>query len=89
MSHKPWITNEILKHIKQKVKLHSKMKYSNTEMNDIKTIYNQLRNNINREINSSKKLYWSAYFNNYKHDMRKPWKGIKDLVNRHHKHFPD
>ena len=31
------------------------MKYSNTEMNDGKTIYNQLRNKINREINSSKK----------------------------------
>ena len=44
MSHKPWITNEILKHIKQRDKLHSKMKYSNAEMNDVKTIYNQLRN---------------------------------------------
>ena len=44
MSHKPWITNEILKHIKQRDKPHSKMKYSNTEMNDVKTIYNQLRN---------------------------------------------
>ena len=57
------------------------MKYSNTEMNDVKTIYNQLRNKINREINSSKKLYWSTNFNNYKHDMSKTWKGIKDLVN--------
>ena len=81
MSHKPWITNEILKHIKQRDKLHSKMKYSNTEMNDVKTIYNQLRNKINHEINSSQKLHWSAYFNNYKHDMRKTSKGIKDLVN--------
>ena len=50
-------------------------------MNDVITIYNQLRNKINREINSSKKLYWSTYFNNYKHDMSKTWKGIKDLVN--------
>ena len=81
MSHKPWITNEILKHIKQRDKLHSKMKYSNTEMNDVKTLYNQLRNKINREINSSNKLYWSTYVNNYKRDMRKTWKGIKDLVN--------
>ena len=53
MPHKPWITNEILKHIKQRDKLHSKMKYSNTETNDVKTIYNQLRNKINREVNSS------------------------------------
>ena len=68
MSHKPLITNEILKHIKQRDKLHFKMKYSNTEMNDVKTIYNQLRNKINREFNSSKKLYWPTYFNNYKHD---------------------
>ena len=50
-------------------------------MNDVKTIYNQLRNKITREINSSKKFYWSTYFNNYKPDMRKTWKGIKDLVN--------
>ena len=81
MSHKPWITNEILKHIKQRDKLHSKMKYSNTQMNDVKTIYNQLRNKINREIDSSQKLYWFTYFNNYKHDTRTTWKGIKDLVN--------
>ena len=81
MSHKPWITNEILKHIKQRDQLHSKMKYSNTETNDVKTIYNQLRNKINCVINSSQKLYWSTYFNNYKHDMKKTWKGIKDLVN--------
>ena len=50
-------------------------------MNDVKTIYNQLRIKITRDIKSSKKLYWSAYFSNYKHDMRKTWKGIKDLVN--------
>ena len=49
MFHKPWITNEILKHNKQRDKLHSKMKYSNTEMNDVKTIYHQLRNKINGE----------------------------------------
>ena len=50
-------------------------------MNDVKTICNQLRIKINREVNSSQKFYWSTYFNNYKHDMRKTWKGIKDLVN--------
>ena len=57
------------------------MKYSNTEMNDVKTIYNQLRNKINRETNSSQKFYWSTYFNNYKHDMSKTWRSIKNLVN--------
>ena len=31
MSHKPWITNEILKHISKEIKLHSKMKCSNTD----------------------------------------------------------
>ena len=68
------------------------MKYSNTEINDVKTIYNQLRNKINREINSSKKALWSTHFNNYNHDMRKTWKGIKDLVNTKTagiKHFPN
>ena len=77
---KPWITNEILKRIKHRNKLFAQRK-SNPSDVSIKRIYVLFRNAINRDIKAAKKSYWASYFDQSKNDMKKTWKGIRQIVN--------
>ena len=47
----------------------------------LKLAYKKFRNTINRDIKLSKKSYYSQYFNECKHNMKKTWKGINELIN--------
>ena len=80
MKIKPWIT----KHIQTKIKHRNQLfvrKKSHPDDEYIKKVYNRFRNSVNRDIKSSKKEYYSIYFENCKNNMNKTWKGIKSLVN--------
>ena len=77
---KPWITNEILKRIKHRNKLFAQRKSNPSDVN-IKRIYVLFRNAINRDIKAAKKSYWASYFDQSKNDMKKTWKGIRQIVN--------
>ena len=76
----PWISNEILKRIKHRNKLFAQRK-SNPSDVSIKRIYVLFRNAINRDIKAAKKSYWASYFDQSKNDMKKTWKGIRQIVN--------
>ena len=76
----PWLTNEILKRIKHRNKLFAQRKSNPSDVN-IKRIYVLFRNAINRDINDAKKSYWTSYFDQSKNDMKKTWKGIRQIVN--------
>ena len=82
-THKPWITNGILNSIKRKDKLFHK--YINTKNIDARAIvhaeYKALKNRITSLIYSSKKEYYSKYFNEYSNNIRKVWIGIKGIIN--------
>ena len=67
---KPWITNEILKKIKHRIKLFAQRKGNPNDVN-IKRIYVLFRNAINCDITAAKKSYWSCYFDESKNDMKK------------------
>ena len=54
---------------------------SNPNDVNIKRIYVLFHNAINRDIKAAKKSYWSSYFEQSKNDMKKTWKGIRQLVN--------
>ena len=77
---KPWITNEISKRIKHINKLFAQRKRNPSDVN-IKRIYVLFRNAINRDIKAAKKSYWASYFDQSKTDMKKTWKGIRQIVN--------
>ena len=50
-------------------------------LTNINRAYNLFRNAINRDMKNGEKFYWSTYFDMYRNDMKKTWKGIKELAN--------
>ncbi len=81
---KPWITPNIIKKIKHRNKLFVQKKKKPNDMN-IKYIYNKFRNSVANDIKKSKKDYYSKYFEDCKTNMKKTWKGIKELINTSNK----
>ena len=81
---KPWITPIIIKKINHRNKLFVKKK-KNPDNMDIKVLYNKFRNSVARDIKKSKKDYYSKYFEDCKSNMKKTWKGIKELINTSNK----
>ena len=77
---KPWITPELSKIIKTKNKLFERKKRQPTNEN-VKLIYNIFRNQVNRELNKSKKSYFATYFNEHNNNIKKTWEGIRSIVN--------
>ena len=61
MKSKPWITPDITKLIRNRNKLFKRKKRQPNNEN-IKELYNQKRNQVNREIKRSKKIYYVQYF---------------------------
>ena len=77
---KPWITPDIIKLIKVRDRLFSRKKREPDNLR-IKTIYNQVRNRVNRELKKSKKDHYKSYFDEHKTNMKKTWEGIRKIVN--------
>ncbi|MCP4485640.1 MAG: endonuclease/exonuclease/phosphatase family protein, partial [Flavobacteriaceae bacterium] len=77
---KPWITKGILKSISTKNSLLKK--FMKTKDDFWFQRYRLFRNTLNRVIKSSKQNYYSSYFNDFKKDSKKVWKGINELLNR-------
>ena len=48
---------------------------------NIKKLYNLFRNRVNRELNKSKKEYYSQYFEDNKTNSKKTWEGIRAIIN--------
>ena len=76
---KPWISNELIKMINIKNKLfYRKKRQPNNE--NVKRLYNIFRNRVNRELNKSKKDYYSKYFEDNKKIVRKFGRGLDPLL---------
>jgi hypothetical protein len=82
-SQKPWITNEILKLIQQRDKLHKHYIKAKDEI--VKDLfhnkYKTLRNQIVSLCRQSKKEYYQNYFITNSDNLRNTWRGIKSVIN--------
>ena len=76
---KPWITNGLRVSIAKKNKFYKKylLKSKNSYYFSKFKIY---RNKLNHLLIQSKKMYHNNYFANNKHNIKKTWKGIKQLI---------
>ena len=77
---KPWITYGILKSISTKNMLYQKFLKTKDELWFQR--YKAFRNTLNHTIRLSKKLHYHSYFETFKSDSKKIWKGINDLLNK-------
>ena len=77
---KPWITPTIQKKIKIRNRIFSQKKRSPND-NILVNAYNKFRNSVNRDLKAAKRKYYTAFFENSKNDMKKTWKGIREIVN--------
>ena len=79
---KPWISNDLLKQINYKNKLHKKsqtekdLNFRNDLINEVKVIQNSLREKIQFE-----KDYYQKFFKENKNNLIQVWKNIKSLIN--------
>ena len=76
---KPWITKGILKSISTKNSLLKKV--IKTKDDFWFERYRIFRNTLNRVIRSSKQNYYTSYFNDFKKDSKKIWKGVNEILN--------
>ena len=79
---KPWITNGIRSHIKQRNNLFNKLKKeSEAEKKDeLKTKIKIHRNKIKHLLRDSKSSYYKSYFKNNADNIRNLWKGINEII---------
>ena len=56
-------------------------KRQNPHNQNYKTTYNLFRNRITRELKKAKRDYYKTFFDNNINNMKKTWKGIKDILN--------
>ena len=77
---KPWLNAEILKLIKARNKIFARKKRQPNNEN-LKRLYNLLRNRVNRELKKSKKQYYAEYFATNINNTKKTWEGIRKIVN--------
>ena len=80
---KPWITNDVLKLIKQRDKIYKHFRKSKNEVvRDLFHIkYKTLRNQIVKLCREKKKLYYHNYFLKNSDNLRNTWRGIKSIIN--------
>ena len=81
--YKPWITNGIIVSIKRRHKIFNKYVKCKNKENKAQyfTEYKILRNQINELIKDSKNEFYKHYFTENNKNLRKIWKGIKDIIN--------
>ena len=80
LSHKPWISDTIRQKIKQRNKLFARRKREPNN-NIVNNAYKRFRNTVKRDISKAKKKYYAEYFSSCKNDMKKLWKGIRNIIN--------
>ena len=78
LRNKPWINIQIRRMMKVRDALFHQFKITNSPT--VLAAYKQFRNRIVNEINASKKQYYHQYFDENKSNMKKLWKGIKDII---------
>ena len=83
MKRKPWINTEILRSIRTRDKYYKK--FIKTKRQEWEVKYKTCRNKINHLIRSSKRNYYSNYFENFKNNSKKIWSGIREIINKNSK----
>ena len=89
----PWITPGILKSLKRKEKLYTRMIHSaqlpsyNTNVSEYKTYENIYK----KVLKQAKRIYWRDRFETVKSDMKQTWKNINDVLHKSYnkQEFPD
>ena len=86
---KPWITNDILNKIKDKNKILKKFCKAKNPIRkeELNTQFKRLKNEISFLTRTGKKNYYQRYFTVHKDNMKKVWKGIKEIVNIKSKNY--
>jgi hypothetical protein len=81
----PWITTAIVKSIKERDKLYCKVlkaKLNSNKREALKLtlkLYNRILQNI---IRKAKSYYYNMHFRQLKHDIKKTWKAINEILNK-------
>ena len=83
---RPWISKGILKSIKVRNSLYKQMAINNSP--EITSKYKQYRNLIVTLQKRSKELYYKSFFEKNKNDIKKTWKGIKNILSVSKKNAP-
>ena len=80
---KPWLTEGILNSIKRRDKILRKCIEAKdpARKETLRTEYKILRNRITHIINESKKTHYLHYFAENCNNIKKTWKGIKNIIN--------
>ena len=78
LRNKPWINSQIRRMMKVRDALFHQFKITNSST--VLAAYKQFRNLIVNEINISKRQYYCQYFDENKSNMKRLWKGIKDII---------
>ena len=81
----PWISIGVIDSIKFRDNLYKKLR--NTLSNDpifhtLKTNLHTYNNILKKSIRDAKKLYYERIFTQFKHDIKKTWSTINDLLNK-------
>ena len=80
---KPWITTGIVRSIKFRDKMYSRMKLTNPNTNLYLTLKTNLKtyNGILNMIHTAKENYYCNQFDTFKKNMKKTWETVKSLLN--------
>lgn len=86
---KPWISGQILSKIDAKNKALRKYIRSKNlaAKNDLYRQFKDLKNEVTQLLRSSKKDFYQKYFTENKDNIKKMWKGIKEIINIKAKNF--
>ena len=77
---KPWLTTGILKSISKKTVYYKK--FMTTKLDKCYNQYKLYRDKINNLLRTSKNMYYNVYFHKFKHNSKKVWKCINDLLSK-------
>ena len=81
LEQRPWITKGILKSMKIRDSLYKKIvKKDNPQREEILVKYKKYRNSIVTLQRKSKEMYFQNFFETNKNDVKKTWKGIKNIL---------
>ena len=88
-----WITYGILKSIRFRDNLYTKLKLTNPVLREYDILYTNLQTYntiLKRSIREAKQRFLESTFNRYKSDIRNTWKNINEILSRNHKtiYFP-
>ena len=92
---KPWVTKEVIKTIKKRDKIHKKYlrqvteskgtEKEKVEIEETRSQYKTLRNQITSTIRADKKQWYKDFFTQNADNLRKTWRGIKTIINMKNK----